>query len=117
MITTILKVILTAVASLWVFGMFSIVFPMLVGILSKHFKKQPKTDNDDGNLYIVIFFLVGGFLLSLLFHSFEFFIPTIALLAPMFYFGMGMLNDKNSGIKGWLPIIGYVTGWFIYYLI
>lgn len=114
---TIFRIIITAIVSLFIFGTLSLLVPIIFGSLSKLFKKDDKSGGISGgsDLYVIILFLFNGFIMSILFHSFDYFHTTIALIAPMVFMGMGMLNEK--GIKSWMPLIFYIIGWFSFILI
>jgi len=113
---TIFRFIITTVLSLFIFGTLSMLVPIIFASLSKIFQNNKSIGNDkESSLYSIILFLFCGFIMSIFFHSFDYFYTTVALIAPMIFIGKGMLNEK--GIKSWMPFIFYIIGWFSFYLI
>lgn len=112
---SIFRFIITATLSLFIFGALSMLVPFILARLFKENSYIFKDNKKGRDLSYIIVLLICGFLMSLFFHSFDYFYTTVALIAPMIPMGEAMLNEK--GLESWVPLISYMVGWFSFYLI
>lgn len=97
-----IRIILSVITSLLIFGSLLFLLPLIFGSFIK---------KADSKIIPKVMVFSMGFLLSIFFNEITYFNSTAALLAPLFFILKGTLVDND-----WSAVISFLAGWFGYLL-